>query len=287
MELLRGERDARSRSDFERCCQMNIRDAQDLDTRLKKLNQARPNCQYYAITLTADDDLKVVFAVQTMWVGWADNETRHELRRARSVYGNFVGIWERVGQPYSIIHTVDELTLFLLGGGNALVEKDLAQRVFARLLEPSPSVPDGLSGFKDRRMFDESAFRRAPTPKVRMQILKRDDRRCKICGRRPDDNSDLELHVHHIRPWAKGGVTDLSNLITLCHTCHNGLTPHFDYSLFDYLQDAKGGIEAKTMEFFKGVANYRKVGFFGNLGETNAQPSGRGKSRKKARQQHP
>ena len=38
--------------------------------------------------------------------------------------------------------------------------------------------------------------------------------------------------MHHIRPWAAGGITEERNLITLCHTCHNGLAPHFEHGLF-------------------------------------------------------
>lgn len=87
-----------------------------LDDRLAALQQHREGCLYYAITLTADDDLKIEFATQTQWAGWADSEMRHELRKARPVYSRFVELWEGLGQPYAIVHTADELMLFLLGG---------------------------------------------------------------------------------------------------------------------------------------------------------------------------
>ena len=144
--------------------------------------------------------------------------------------------------------------------------------MFPKLLEPRAVVSVGPFGFMGRGMFDETAFRRAPTPKIRMQVLKRDDRRCRICGRRPDDNSDLELHIHHIRPWEKGGITDPSNLITLCHTCHKGLMPHADHQLFDYLSKTPDDpVQAVAQDFRRSVANYRKVGFFGGLDETKAK----------------
>lgn len=247
---------------------MAHRDIEDIDARLGALTKPHPDpdCLYHAITLTADDDLKVIFGLQTEWVGWTDETRKHELRQSRLVYSDFVTIWEKIGQPYAFIHTADELTLFLLGGGNALVEKELAESVFSNLLKPDPVVNVGPVGFRSRDSFDETAFRRAPTPRLRMDVLKRDDRRCRICGRRPDDNSDLELHIHHIRPWAKGGITDTSNLITLCHTCHNGLMPHEDHSLYQYItKDPKDPLEAMLIGFFKEVANYRKVGFFGGI----------------------
>lgn len=90
-----------------------------------------------------------------------------------------------------------------------------------------------------------------------MAVLCRDNRRCRVCGRRPDDDVDIVLEVHHIRPWAKGGATEMSNLITLCHTCHAGLDPHFDRGLFDYVDpfDATQLLSC----FERGVANYRRV----------------------------
>lgn len=34
------------------------------------------------------------------------------------------------------------------------------------------------------------------------------------------------MHVHHIRPISDGGAAlDLDNLQTLCHACHNTITP--------------------------------------------------------------
>jgi hypothetical protein len=234
----------------------------NLDERLTQLKVARAEL-YYAITLTADDDLKVIFGTCSHWAGWSDPEERIELRQARLVYPTYVMLWEGCGEPYCIVHDADEVTIFLLAGGHALVEKSLAEQLFPELLKPEASIKDGVAGFKSSTMFPKSAFKRAPSPKVRMQVFKRDNRRCRICGRKPDDHTDLELHVHHIRPWSKGGVTDIANLITLCHTCHKGLEPHEDYSLFNYLApDTANAEEAPRHRFLKEVANYRKVGFF-------------------------
>lgn len=51
--------------------------------------------------------------------------------------------------------------------------------------------------------------------KLREKVLKRDGHKCVSCG------SDNDLEVHHIVPVAQGGSNELSNLITLCLTCHN------------------------------------------------------------------
>lgn len=58
-------------------------------------------------------------------------------------------------------------------------------------------------------------------------IRKRDSYACRACPRSqnasdgPDwQESDAELHVHHIVPLGAGGSNARSNLITLCDKCH-------------------------------------------------------------------
>jgi len=164
-------------------------------------------------------------------------------------------------QPYAVINSADELAIFMVSGGNALIESTVAGQHLQDFLKPHVSIPHGPSGFKSLTAFDKSAFQRAPTQKLRMRILKRDDRRCRICGRRPENDVDLELHVHHIRPWGEGGTTDFYNLITLCHTCHKGLDPHRDLSLFEYLfpGSTEEAIEREYKELLSGVQHYRGI----------------------------
>lgn len=58
------------------------------------------------------------------------------------------------------------------------------------------------------------------SPSLRMEVLKRDGYRCRICGRSANDGARLE--VDHIIPISKGGKTELSNLQTLCWDCNRG-----------------------------------------------------------------
>ncbi|WP_454647398.1 HNH endonuclease [Bradyrhizobium liaoningense] len=254
-----------------------------LELRLAAMQEASPDagCLYHAITLTADDELNVTFGTHSQWVGWTE-DGRHEIRKSRLVYSGFAELWKKLNLPYCFVHTADELIIFTLAGGNALVERELAEQMFPDLLGPHPSIPHGRMGYQAPELFDQSAFRRAPTPKVRMQIFNRDGRKCRICGRRPDENLDLVLHVHHIRPWEKGGLTDPSNLITLCHTCHSGLAPHQDLSLCDYI-DPPGDdpIGRKPTEFIHLVANYRQSGAFRTAYEAESGQTKMTRSRKK------
>lgn len=150
-----------------------------------------------------------------------------------------------------------DLMLWLVIGGSALVERDLAESSFPELSQPFAAYSFGSSGFVDEKILEPGSLSRAPTAKKRMAVFNRDLRRCRICGRSADDHVDVELNAHHIRPWEKGGVTDSSNLITLCQTCHKGLDPHFDPSLFNRVEqrDSLDLIE----RFETAVADYRRT----------------------------
>lgn len=55
--------------------------------------------------------------------------------------------------------------------------------------------------------------------KLRFEILKRDEFRCRYCGRCAPN---VELHIDHVIPRAKGGLTKAENLITACSECNLG-----------------------------------------------------------------
>jgi hypothetical protein len=212
---------------------------------------------FYAFTLTADPAGQVFFDTQTIWAGYADEDQRVELRAARLVNLRMAEVWASLGRPYVFVHNADQFLIFTMIGGNALVVPAVAEESVPEWLAPQPSYQTGLRGFVSPELADPSSLKRAPSPKLRMKVLSRDRRRCRICGRNPDDNVDLTLHVHHIRPWARRGLTEMSNLITLCHTCHAGLEPHFDPSLFSYLES--DSVAERTAAFLDGIINYRRV----------------------------
>lgn len=61
----------------------------------------------------------------------------------------------------------------------------------------------------------------------RREVYPRDRYQCQNCGRRGGRHGDHELHCHHIVPKGRGGVHDLTNLITLCKACHDAVhKPH-------------------------------------------------------------
>ena len=60
------------------------------------------------------------------------------------------------------------------------------------------------------------------SPRLRAEILQRDNYRCADCGASATTNKDIKLEVHHLKPVSKGGKTEPENLITNCHLCNSG-----------------------------------------------------------------
>ena len=57
------------------------------------------------------------------------------------------------------------------------------------------------------------------TPRLRFEILRRDNFTCRYCGR---SAPSVVLHVDHIFPRSKGGTNDPANLTTACADCNQG-----------------------------------------------------------------
>jgi hypothetical protein len=57
------------------------------------------------------------------------------------------------------------------------------------------------------------------SPKMRFFVLHRDKFQCVYCGRK---SPEVVLHVDHIQPVARGGKSDLDNLVTSCRDCNAG-----------------------------------------------------------------
>lgn len=73
---------------------------------------------------------------------------------------------------------------------------------------------------RQTRQYQIKIERSKMTDSLRYDILKRDNFRCQICGSTAQD--EVKLHVDHIIPVSKGGLTIESNLRTLCDRCNMG-----------------------------------------------------------------
>lgn len=58
--------------------------------------------------------------------------------------------------------------------------------------------------------------------RLRFIVMRRDNFKCKSCGRSPATDPAIILHVDHVKAWANCGETILENLQTLCSICNIG-----------------------------------------------------------------
>lgn len=189
--------------------------------------------EYYFLGFFGEPDGSNYASVQSRWVGFESVQPLVEIRRACTVDAPRLALhFAEQSFPIPVVNTLDAAATLLGYGGYAFVEKSIAEDIFSSCLGSEPVIPHGALGFEGKTQKHSEFERRAPSKKLRMKVLKRDGLRCKICGRSAESSSDIELHVHHIRPLGERGGTAESNLITLCQTCHGGLDPHFDLSLF-------------------------------------------------------
>jgi hypothetical protein len=231
---------------------MKLDRLEEIFIEMRQFDESR---NYYAFTFTANDAGGITFSTTTEWRGWGDDQCKTEIR-IPSLVNPVVRIkyWQLIKQPYLVVNKDEHYFLYGFLGGNALVDAEIVQRMEPSLLEPDISVRTGDLGFVSIKSLPTQAYTHAPSPKHRMRILKRDGYRCRICGRKPADYTDLELHVHHIRPFGEGGLTEDRNLITLCHTCHKGLKPHGNITSLDITS-----IDIESNNFLQSVIRYRDV----------------------------
>lgn len=232
---------------------------------LREMKYPADGSTYFAITLIAYEDGSVVYKAQSAFSGFDDDKPHYELRTASEVIPDkMLALWKSLKMPGIVVNNTKDMFVYSIVGGNAIVEKSICEKFFPSIFKEVKMVPTGLVTSSPIHEVEEEEFRRAPTPKLRMKILKRDNYRCRVCGRSSEENVDIVLHVHHFIPAEKGGLTNESNLITLCHTCHYGLDPHFDTQLSDIFQETFTELnevisDEPHVEYGLGVKRYREL----------------------------
>ena len=220
---------------------------------------------YFAITLGADEKGNLWSETPTCWIGFADEDARVEIRKIRPVIPERIArLFEDLRQPFCVVNDDRSFVRWMLGGGHALITEEQTRKHCPGEMVPRPCFCHGLRGFTDARRLAKAAFQKAPTPKLRMEVLKRDRYRCMICGQRPADDVNIQLHVHHIRPFSERGLTIEKNLITLCHTCHTGLDPHHENTLYALTEGERNDSQVplkrrKLKQHIRDVDNYRNA----------------------------
>jgi hypothetical protein len=199
------------------------------------------------------------------FVGWADKRAGWELR-VPSLVNPDAALKIRDVIPSLVVGNARQFAIWNALGGQALVERRTTEEFMPDRLEPMTCAPDASgSGFVGVSVLTDQELQYAPSRKLRMQVLLRDNNRCRSCGRSPATNPDIELHVHHVRPWGTGGLTHPLNLMTLCQTCHGGLPggngwAHYVPTLYRLMPGQPEDIVSKVAsDHRKSVLQYRKI----------------------------
>lgn len=227
-----------------------------------ELQRIDPANRYYQLTLTATPDGKLAWGAYSHFVDFTDETGRFELRAPSIIKADKLAkLYTELGERYVVVNDERSLAAFLMMGGHGLIESSIAARWLADVLKPAPVARSGPVGFKSLAVIPTPELNRAPTRKQRLRILRRDNYRCRICGERPADNVHVKLHIHHMRMWSKGGLTEDINLITICETCHDGLEPHEDWTLLQLVPGAslRDHLDRERDEYVEGVKRYRAV----------------------------
>ena len=214
---------------------------------------------YYHTTIVANERGMIENNCFSTFEGFTVSSPPRELRKARPVDP----IWikkhlDSEGRTPLVIDSDEDVWVYDLFGGDAIIEKTICERYYPQFTTPFEVIQiDPYDGYISIQSAPKYVFDRATNPKNRMKILERDKYRCRICGRSPKDNVDIVLNIHHILPWSMGGLTIERNLITLCHTCHRGLDPHYKEELHSF--NAMTPIEFGEGDFTAKLKNYHKL----------------------------
>jgi HNH endonuclease len=238
-----------------------------------------PDMNWYPFCRTVTSDGKMEIGCQTEFVGFSENRPFRERRQASCVHPH---IWrEHMSELREVPLTVQDDSSFLVWliiGGEVLVEESVARRNMPQELEPYEVGRIATEfGWHCTKSLAASALRHAPSPKLRAEVLLRDNRRCCLCGRSPDEDPHAFLEAHHGIPWGdrRSGLTVKENLFTLCNTCHRGVTDGLELQLMQSLDvNQAPDPNGRRTEYLEGVVRYRKrvVQF---LNETKRRPSRR------------
>ena len=138
----------------------------------------------------------------TVWTYYGKQPTRREMdispsKISHKAYERRFGKWSAALQAFVDYMNSDKLN-----------EKEKQQQVEIQILETKKVIT--------------SEERRDISLGLRYKVLSRDRFKCVKCGVSPSTDINCKLHIDHIVPFSKGGLTTLENLQTLCENCNLG-----------------------------------------------------------------
>lgn len=178
-----------------------------------------------------DYDEKGKFGVTTVirrFGGWSKATQKAGLQKTRAsditkeeLFENIETVWMKLGRQPSYAEMRKPLSVFnaksyerKFGSWRKALEE------FVEFV--NSEAPSGSESTPDSQTQRVSKTSRTISLKLRFQVMRRDNFKCKICGKSPATQPAITLEVDHIIPWSEGGDTVERNLQTLCSTCNQG-----------------------------------------------------------------
>jgi hypothetical protein len=142
-------------------------------------------------------------------------------------FENMLALWTHYGRPPQ--HDEMNRTPSVVGSKAYILRWCTWRKALAAFVErvnqDSPQTPTPPIVHQDAVSLPSHSAKRGTRDiplGLRYAILKRDRFRCVLDGRSPATDPSIILHVDHIEPWSKGGLTVFDNLRTLCSDCNLG-----------------------------------------------------------------
>jgi Homing endonuclease associated repeat/HNH endonuclease len=136
------------------------------------------------------------------------------------LFENLLNLWQHFGRQPRRSELTLKLSKFSQGPYNRRFGSWTASlEAFVNFANGSGIEPSTVQSVSDA---DRRSTGRDPSLRLRWYVLQRDRFTCCACGRSPALTLGVELHVDHVIPWSKGGMTVLDNLQTLCSVCNLG-----------------------------------------------------------------
>ncbi len=161
------------------------------------------------------------------------NLVNHRDVSEEDLFKNLEDVWLNVGKqptfrnmkpPISEYSTHQYVTKFgtWIKALEAFIEFINSTADFEKEVTPEE---DGLQNDSEEETVFKHKTKRNPSERLKVQVLMRDGKKCRLCGITVIGN---DIHFDHIFPWSKGGETILENLQILCKP-HNFAKGNCEY----------------------------------------------------------
>ncbi|MFW5853547.1 MAG: homing endonuclease associated repeat-containing protein [Patescibacteria group bacterium] len=156
---------------------------------------------------------------------------RKDAYTKKEIFDEIEKIWNQLGHRPSVIEwqslnpsiSSQSVIRHFNGWGNAFLEF-IELKMGKKIEDVSDSqseVTDEFNTVKNNFKYKKENSRTIPLG-VRLEVLNRDNFKCRFCGKSPAINFGTELHIDHVVPFSKGGKSVAENLQTLCKECNLG-----------------------------------------------------------------